>query len=60
MQSKFQCMSCRHADHADCNAFAKMLAFGIGACGEAFSLERSLAVNWKHRFRYIGSKPPFV
>ena len=60
MQDKFQRMSRGHADHADCNAFTKMLAFGIGARGEAFSLERSSVVKWKHRFRDIGTKPPFV
>lgn len=55
MQSKFQCMSRGHADHADCNAFTKMLAFGIGARGEALSLEKSSVVKWKHRIHDIGS-----
>lgn len=55
MHSKFQCVSCGHADHADCDAFAKMLAFGIGTRGNAFSLERSSAVKSKQRNRDLGS-----
>ncbi len=30
-RSKFTCMSCGHADHADLNAAANILASGIGA-----------------------------
>ena len=32
-QSKFECMSCGHTDHADSNASANVLASGIGATG---------------------------
>ena len=40
-QSKFKCVACGHADHADLNASANILASGIGASGRggAFSLE---------------------
>ena len=40
-QSKFRCMACGHADHADYNASANTLAFGAGAAAPqvAFSLE---------------------
>ncbi len=39
-RSKFTCMSCGHADHADLNAAANILASGIGAAArrEAFGL----------------------
>ncbi len=32
-QSRFKCMACGHADHADLNASANILASGIGATG---------------------------
>ncbi len=40
-QSKFKCVACGHADHADLNASANILASGIGATGRggAFSSE---------------------
>ena len=40
-QCKFKCVACGHADHADLNASANILASGIGASGRggAFSLE---------------------
>ncbi len=39
-QSKFKCMPCGHADHADLNAAANILASGIGAAARrgAFGL----------------------
>ena len=39
-QSKFLCVSCGYADHADLNASANILALGIGAAGRggAFAL----------------------
>ena len=44
-QSKFTCMACGHADHADLNASANILASGIGAAGrgEAFPLGTSMS-----------------
>lgn len=44
-QSKFNCMSCGHTDHADLNASANILASGIGATGRggAFSLETPMS-----------------
>lgn len=43
-QSKFECVSCGHTDHADYNASANVLASGIGATGrrEAFPLGTSM------------------
>ena len=40
-QRRFKCVSCGHADHADLNASANILASGIGAAGRggAFSIE---------------------
>jgi len=42
-KSKFRCVACGHADHADYNASANILASGIGATGrrEAFPLGTS-------------------
>ena len=40
-QRRFKCVSCGHADHADRNASANILASGIGTAGRggAFSIE---------------------
>ena len=41
-QRRFNCVSCGHADHADRNASANILASGIGGAtgrGGAFSIE---------------------
>ena len=44
-QSKFKCIACGYADHADLNASANILASGIGATGRggAFSLETPMS-----------------
>ena len=53
-QSKFKCMACGHADHADLNASANILASGIGASGRggAFSLETPMSRQIEGIFNY--------
>ena len=53
-QSKFKCVACGHADHADLNASANILASGIGATGRggAFSLETPMSRQIEGVFNY--------
>ena len=53
-QSKFKCVACGHADHADLNASANILASGIGASGRggAFSLETPTSRQIEGIFNY--------